>query len=320
VLRVTATRSATTSAFNLLNLKGASNKDVFTVRGDGQVTASTVNAATLTISTQATLNGPFTSTSDIQAKSISSTQTAKDASALSATATAADFKTTAASINVEAGLKSAGTYKFLEISAGTGGSKKVVLDVDSNGKTKVHEGGLEVDAGGLLVKAGGLTVTSGAATVASGGLNVQNGGIKVANAAGGAALAVTGDSTVTTAGTTGAALHVKASSGSYKGAVLKLEHAVGSATGLDFIHGKDGSAEIFAVDGEGNLATKGNVRSSLGFGMQDVAAATKAKQPTCNAAARGLFYQYEDTSKKNDVLQVCVKVGAAFQWKTVTLA
>ena len=58
-------------------------------------------------------------------------------------------------------------------------------------------------------------------------IHAQNGGIKAANAAGGPALAVTGDSTVTTAGTTGAALHVKASSGSYKGAVLKLEHAVG---------------------------------------------------------------------------------------------
>ena len=27
--------------------------------------------------------------------------------------------------------------------------------------------------------------------------------------------------------------------------------------------------QIFAVDGEGNLETKGSVRSSLGFGMQD---------------------------------------------------
>ena len=54
----------------------------------------------------------------------------------------------------------------------------------------------------------------------------QNGGIKAVNS-GGAALAVTGDSTFTTASTTGSALHVKASSSAYKGAVLKLEHAVG---------------------------------------------------------------------------------------------
>ena len=30
--------------------------------------------------------------------------------------------------------------QFLEISAGTGSGKKVVLDVNSDGKTKVHEG------------------------------------------------------------------------------------------------------------------------------------------------------------------------------------
>ena len=55
---------------------------------------------------------------------------------------------------------------------------------------------------------------------------MQNGGIKAVNT-GGVALAVTGDGTVTTGGTSGAALHVKASSTTYKGAVLKLEHAVG---------------------------------------------------------------------------------------------
>lgn len=89
-----------------------------------------------------------------------------------------------------------------QVSAGTGSGKKIVLDIDADGKTKLHQGisfltcafrpfpktccmpnrrhvaarstgGLEVDAGGLVVKAGGLTVTSGAATVATGGLNVQ---------------------------------------------------------------------------------------------------------------------------------------------------
>ena len=86
----------------------------------------------------------------------------------------------------------------------------------------------------------------------------------------------------------------------------------GAAAGeVDFLRGVGAGSNIITIDGNGTIATDGDVRGTT-LGMQSQA---DADRPDCTAANRGDFYL--NTDGTDDELLICMLVSGATNWRAV---
>lgn len=306
-LSVEVSNTGAPENFNFVNFQDDSSNSMFSVRGDGLVTASDANINYLTILNELSVDADLDVAGDAAVRSLVAVEDS------TTTGTVLDVSSTVSSYTGTIGkfsstTENGNTFKLLELSNSDG----TVFEVTGDGATTIHSGGLLVDAGGMEVSAGGLNVDAGGATI-SGGLTVPDGGCNF-TATSGNALTVNGLSTLSSDLSSTSPLTVAATSTSFSSsAIVKLTHALTSGgSGIDFLRGVGDGAEVFAIDGDGNLNTDGDVRGTT-LGMQ---AQSDGDRPLCTASNRGDFYL--NTDGTDDLLYICMLVSGSTDWREVT--
>ncbi|OQR95710.1 hypothetical protein THRCLA_07633 [Thraustotheca clavata] len=138
-----------------------------------------------------------------------------------------------------------------------------VFSIGATGATTIHSGGLKVESGAIDVVAGGQTIQSGGLSILSGGLLVASGTARFeSNVEFSHNLKVNGTEN------SQPALNVHALHPHFASSVVHLDASAvtsSSSPGFDLLTASTSKDnKVFAIDGQGNIATKGQIGTSNG--------------------------------------------------------
>ena len=258
ILRLDAPQTPSSSKFKFLELHSSGGESVLAVDGEGRVRSAGLETENVHISSTLSVDeGRLSLEKGIL--SVDKGTLSVDKGRIDVQKS--DVTISESNVRIVKGQLDISTDEEFILRAETNIDNTTLFEIEGNGRTNIHRGGIHVDSGGLHVVSGGIDLEAGGLRVQAGGLNIADGGI-VTKSTAGLGIEVGGGGLFSTNQQNAAALKIKALSQDFINTIAALEGESKDSRNYNMMDARHHDVSVFTIRGDGKTSIESEVDSS----------------------------------------------------------